>query len=105
GLGFDLNVGLPPGSNNAAGDYWGLDTAGGYVYTAWTDTRNGNQDIYTSRGTRSNVSPTPAPTTNATATLTATSTGTSTRITTTATSTRTATPTNTRTVTGTAIST
>lgn len=61
GLGFDLNVGLPPGSGNAAGDYWGLDAVGPYVYTAWTDTRNGEQDIYTSRGVRGAVSPTSTP--------------------------------------------
>src|SRR5437588_13043287 len=59
GLGFDLNVGLPPGSGNAAGDYWGLDSAGGYVYAAWTDTRNGDQDIYTSRADRTPATPTP----------------------------------------------
>jgi hypothetical protein len=66
GLGFDLNVGLPPGFGNAAGEYWGLDTAGGYVYAAWTDTRNGEQDIYTSRAQRAIETPRPT----ATATLT-----------------------------------
>jgi hypothetical protein len=75
GLGFDFNVGLPPDSGNAAGDYWGLDTAGGYIYTAWTDTRRGEQDIYTSRGVRTGGgSPTSTPT--ATHTSTPTTTGT-----------------------------
>lgn len=46
---FNLNLGLPPGSGNAAGDYWGLGASGPWVYGAWTDTRNGEQDIYTSR--------------------------------------------------------
>ena len=49
GMGFDLNVGFPPGSGNAAGDYWGLDVGGGYAYAAWNDTRRGEQDIYASR--------------------------------------------------------
>jgi hypothetical protein len=46
---FDLNVGLPPTSRNAAGDYWGLAVSGDRVYAAWTDTRDGQQDIYTAR--------------------------------------------------------
>jgi photosystem II stability/assembly factor-like uncharacterized protein len=46
---FDLNIGLPPISRNAAGDYWGLAVAGDRVYAAWTDTRNRQQDIYTAR--------------------------------------------------------
>lgn len=74
GLGFDFNIGLPPGSGNAAGDYWGLDAAGGYVYAAWTDTRNGNQDIYTSRGTRPGGGASP------TATVVPSATGTSTGV-------------------------
>jgi hypothetical protein len=78
GLGFDLNVGLPPGSNNAAGDYWGLDTAGGYVYTAWTDTRNSNQDIYTSRALQSALTATPTATRTSIPSLTPSSTRTST---------------------------
>src|SRR5439155_2325807 len=78
GAGFDINIGLPPGSGNAAGDYWGLDTAGGKVYAAWNDTRNANQDIYTSVGTRSDGTPTPTftgtpPTSTVTPTLTPTS--------------------------------
>ncbi len=72
GLGFDLNVGLPPGSGNAAGDYWGLGSAGGYVYAAWTDTRNGEQDIYTSRALRSATTPTPSSTPTQTFTSTPT---------------------------------
>jgi len=65
GRGFDFNVGLPPLSGNAAGDYWGLDAVGSHVYAAWTDTRNGEQDIYTARSIRpvttpvANVTPTP----------------------------------------------
>ena len=75
GLGFDFNVGLPPDSGNAAGDYWGLDTAGGYIYTAWTDTRRGEQDIYTSRGVRTGGgSPTSTPTAPNTSTPTTTGT-------------------------------
>jgi hypothetical protein len=46
----DLNVGFPPGSGNAAGDYWGLDVVGNTVYVAWNDTRSGDQDILVSRG-------------------------------------------------------
>jgi hypothetical protein len=75
GAGFDINIGLPPGSGNAAGDYWGLDTAGGKVYAAWNDTRNANQDIYTSVGTRLEGTPTPTVTgtpPTSTATLTRT---------------------------------
>jgi PKD repeat protein len=47
---FDLNIGFPPGSNNAAGDYWGLDTVGNVVMAAWNTTVLGEQDIYVSRG-------------------------------------------------------
>lgn len=102
GLGFDLNIGLPPGSGNAAGDYWGLDTAGGNVYTAWTDTRNGNQDIYTSRATWAVGSPTPTvtgtpPTATNTPTVPDTSTPSSTS---TRTNTQVSTPTRTSTTTG-----
>jgi hypothetical protein len=87
GLGFDHNIGFPPGSGNAAGDYWGLDAEGGYVYTAWTDTRNGNQDIYTSRGTRTGGGGTPTatltplpPTPTSTATVAPSSTSTPTTV-------------------------
>jgi hypothetical protein len=63
----NLNIGFPPGSGNAAGDYWGLDTALDTVYAAWTDTRAGaQQDIYVARGTL-NGGPTPTPTMSATA--------------------------------------
>ncbi len=102
GLGFDLNVGLPPGSGQAAGDYWGLDTAGGNIYTAWTDTRDANQDIYTSRGTRASGSPTPTAT-GTPPTVTSTRTNTPVAPTNTNTPTRTNTPlppTNTNTPTG-----
>ncbi len=46
----DLNVGLPPNSGLAAGDYWGLDTALDTVYVAWNDSRTGDQDILVSKG-------------------------------------------------------
>ncbi len=46
----DLNVAFPPGSGNAAGDYWGLDTALDSVYVAWNDTRSGDQDILVTKG-------------------------------------------------------
>jgi photosystem II stability/assembly factor-like uncharacterized protein len=70
----DLNVGFPPGSGNAAGDYWGLDVSGDSVYVAWNDTRlNNQQDILVSRGIMGGPSvtptvPTPEPTSTATAT-------------------------------------
>ncbi|HUS16019.1 MAG TPA: S-layer homology domain-containing protein [Chloroflexia bacterium] len=52
----DLNIGFPPGSGNAAGDYWGLDTAGDTVYAAWNDTRDGvQQDIYVAKGLLSTI--------------------------------------------------
>jgi hypothetical protein len=57
----DLNVAFPPGSNNAAGDYWGLDTAGNVVYVAWNDTRTGDQDILVSRGVFGGGTATPTP--------------------------------------------
>ncbi|MFL5733602.1 MAG: sialidase family protein, partial [Chloroflexia bacterium] len=108
GLGFDLNVGLPPGSGNAAGDYWGLDTAGGYVYAAWTDTRNSNQDIYTSRLSPASPTGTPAstPSNSRTPTLSPSSTRTATAsltptLTHTASTTPSSTPTNTATATST----
>jgi PKD repeat protein len=47
---FDLNIGFPPGSNNAAGDYWGLDTVGDVVMAAWNTTIYGEQDIFVARG-------------------------------------------------------
>ncbi|MBF6613987.1 MAG: S-layer homology domain-containing protein, partial [Chloroflexi bacterium] len=71
----DLNIGFPPGSGNAAGDYWGLDTTLNTVYVAWTDTRNGNQDIYVSRGVLGGGTATPTAT-SIPATDTATSTST-----------------------------
>ncbi|MDQ6694200.1 MAG: S-layer homology domain-containing protein [Chloroflexota bacterium] len=46
----NMDVGFPPGSGNAAGDYWGLDTAQDSVYVAWNDSRSGNQDILVSKG-------------------------------------------------------
>lgn len=60
----DLNVGFPPGSGNAAGDYWGLDTWRDTVYVAWNDTRSGDQDIVVSKGLMNGVvtaTPTVAP--------------------------------------------
>ena len=48
---FDLNLGFPPGSNNAAGDYWGLDTVGNIVMAAWNTTIiNNQQDIFVAGG-------------------------------------------------------
>ncbi len=48
---FDLNLGFPPDSGNAAGDYWGLDTVGNIVMAAWNTTIiNNQQDIYVARG-------------------------------------------------------
>jgi len=79
----DLNIGFPPGSGNAAGDYWGLDTARDTVYTAWNDTRDGvQQDIYVAKGllyplSGSTATPTPPPpsaTAAATAAVTASAT-------------------------------
>ena len=101
----DLNVGFPPGSGNAAGDYWGLDLVGNVVYVAWNDTRTGDQDILVSRGvfggggsTATPTPPQPSPTltaTNPPPSPTSTSTNTSTAAITpsrTSTSTRTSTP-------------
>ncbi|MGA7732043.1 MAG: S-layer homology domain-containing protein, partial [Chloroflexia bacterium] len=72
----DLNIGFPPGSGNAAGDYWGIDTYLDTVYVAWNDTRFGNeQDIYVSRGYISSASggtPTATPPTTSTPTRTLT---------------------------------
>jgi PKD repeat protein len=48
---FDLNIGFPPGSGNAAGDYWGLDTVGNTVMAAWNTTViNDQQDIFIASG-------------------------------------------------------
>jgi hypothetical protein len=60
----DLNFGFPPGSGNAAGDYWGLDTWQDTVYVAWNDTRlNGQQDILVSKGLlQGPIQPTATPT-------------------------------------------
>ena len=46
----DLNIAFPPGSGNAAGDYWGLDVVGNTVYVGWNDTRSGDQDILVAKG-------------------------------------------------------
>ncbi len=60
----DLNLGLPPGSGGAAGDYWGLDTYADTVYVAWNDARTSEQDILVSRGYITSGSvPSPTPTT------------------------------------------
>ncbi len=59
----NLNVGLPPGSGGAAGDYWGLDTTQNAVYVAWNDARDGvQQDIYAARGLFGGGGGTPTPT-------------------------------------------
>src|SRR5207248_7889846 len=88
------------------GDYWGLGASGDYIYTAWNDTRNGNQDIYTSRALRPAASPTPSDTptsTTGTNTRTPTFTRTSTPVPTSSfTTTPTLTPTRTATSTATA---
>jgi|GEM_PF-1134893 len=69
----DLNVGFPPGSGNAAGDYWGLDTWRDTVYVAWNDTRSGDQDILVSKGLmNSAITATPTSTPQPTATATST---------------------------------
>jgi PKD repeat protein len=48
---FDLNLGFPPSSGNAAGDYWGLDTVGNIVMAAWNTTViNNQQDIFVASG-------------------------------------------------------
>jgi len=48
---FDINLNFPPGSNNAAGDYWGLDTVGNIVMAAWNTTIiNNQQDIFVAGG-------------------------------------------------------
>ena len=49
---FDLNLGFPPLSGNAAGDYWGLDTYGTTtVMAAWNTTVLDNQqDIFIASG-------------------------------------------------------
>jgi len=44
-LATDHNVAVPPISPSP-GDYWGLDSVGNRVCAAWTDTRDGNEDIY-----------------------------------------------------------
>ncbi|HKP52206.1 MAG TPA: S-layer homology domain-containing protein [Chloroflexia bacterium] len=74
----DLNVNFPPGSGNAAGDYWGFDTVGNVVYAAWNDTRTGDQDILVARGefgagataTPTPVLPSPSPSPSPTRTST-----------------------------------
>ncbi|MGI8586535.1 MAG: S-layer homology domain-containing protein [Chloroflexia bacterium] len=59
----DLNIGFPPGSGNAAGDYWGFDATSNVVYAAWNDTRDGvQQDIYVARGLFGTPPPTFTPT-------------------------------------------
>ena len=71
----DLNVGFPPGSGNAAGDYWGIDTYLDTVYVAWNDTRTNEQDILVSRGYISSAggpTPTATPPTTSTPTRTLT---------------------------------
>jgi len=55
----NMNIGLPPGSGGAAGDYWGLWAVGDIVYTAWNDTRRNEQDIWTARGVFGAATPTP----------------------------------------------
>jgi hypothetical protein len=101
----NLNVGFPPGSGNAAGDYWGLDVSGDSVYVAWNDTRlNGQQDILVSRGIMGGPSVTPtSPTAQPTNTSAPSATPTYSAPTSTATSQVTSTPTATPTTTTTPI--
>ncbi|MEO8285895.1 MAG: S-layer homology domain-containing protein [Chloroflexota bacterium] len=69
----NMNCCFPTGSNNAAGDYWGLDVSQDTVYVAWNDTRGGDQDIMVSKGLMSSGgggTPTPTSTVPATATST-----------------------------------
>jgi hypothetical protein len=86
----NMNIGLPAGSGNAAGDYWGLWAIGDVVYAAWNDTRRNEQDIWVSRGVFNPITPTPGPSPTPTQTRTPTPTVT-------ATPTATATPTPTAT--------
>ena len=70
---------MPPGSGNAAGDYWGLDVYSNTVYVAWNDARTGEQDILVSKGiitTGGGGTPTPISTATDTATPSATPTDT-----------------------------
>src|SRR5439155_5293797 len=97
----DLNVGLPPGSGGAAGDYWGIDTTQDTVYVAWNDTRNGvDQDIYVAKGLLSSGgggTATPTLPASNTPTATATPTQTSTTVATVPSGTETPWPSSTRT--------
>jgi hypothetical protein len=70
----DMNIGLPLGSNNAAGDYWGLWAIGDIVHAAWNDTRRNQQDIWVSRGVFNPITPTPGPSPTPTQTVTRTAT-------------------------------
>jgi hypothetical protein len=58
----DLDVGFPPDSGNASGDYWGLDVVGNTVYVAWNDSRSGDQNILVSKGIITTGGNTPTPT-------------------------------------------
>jgi BNR repeat-like domain/S-layer homology domain len=65
----NLDIGLPPGSGGAAGDYWGLDVYSNTVYVAWNDSHTGEQDILVSQGiitSGGGGTPTPIPTSTAT---------------------------------------
>jgi hypothetical protein len=66
----DPNLNIPPGSEGI-GDYIGLSAGPGVVWGAWTDVRNGDQDIYTAR-LRFTPQPLPSPTPTPIPTATAT---------------------------------
>jgi hypothetical protein len=67
----NMNVAFPPGSGNAAGDYWGLDVSQDTIYVAWNEAGSqrtmNQQDIYVAKGLMSGGgggTPTPPPPTS-----------------------------------------
>jgi hypothetical protein len=101
----NINQNFPPGSGDAAGDYWGLDVYSNTVYVAWNDSRTGEQNIMVSQGIITGGgggTPTPVPTATASPTDLPTATDTPGIPTVTASPTSTATATVTAVATGTA---